>query len=314
MPGLQRVVKPTTRRGKMALLDREPKVIENVKQTLFINGRKVSDDMRNCLLNLRKLKKPHALAMSKKHDILPFEDVSPIEQLCRKQDASLFCFASTNKKRPNNLIVGRLFDGNLLDMIEFGVAKFKAMDLFKLTTTPISVNTKPCMLFVGPLWETGDLSRVKSLFIDLFRGEVVETVRLQGLEHVIMFTATKDHILVRNYRITLKKSSTKLPRVELEDMGPSLDLVLRRSRLASADLMKTACRVPQEVRSKPKKNIATNTLGTTHGRIHLGKQKVGTIQTRKVRALRKTISERKQERKRKAQSQGAAPSKKPKEQ
>ena len=47
------------------------------------------------------------------------------------------------------------------------------------------------------------------------------------------------------YRILLKKSGTQLPRVELEEMGPSLDLVVRRSHLASEDLLKQACRKPK---------------------------------------------------------------------
>lgn len=36
--------------------------------------------------------------------------------------------------------------------------------------------------------------------IDFFRGPVVSQVRLAGLEHVIMVTATEGKILIRNYR------------------------------------------------------------------------------------------------------------------
>lgn len=39
-----------------------------------------------------------------------------------------------------------------------------------------------------------------SFLADFFRGPVVSQVRLAGLEHVIMVTATGGKILLRNYR------------------------------------------------------------------------------------------------------------------
>lgn len=42
-----------------------------------------------------------------------------------------------------------------------------------------------------------------------------------------------------------------MPRVEVEEMGPSLDLVVRRTHLASDDLMKAATKVPRVVKVCP---------------------------------------------------------------
>lgn len=42
----------------------------------------------------------------------------------------------------------------------------------------------------------------------------------------------------------MKKSGTRTPHIELEEIGPAADLVIRRTRLASSDLFKTACRTP----------------------------------------------------------------------
>ena len=63
----------------------------------------------------------------KKNIVRPFEDVSKIEFFSQKCDASLFAFGSHNKKRPDNLVIGRMFDHQLLDMVEFGVANYSQM-------------------------------------------------------------------------------------------------------------------------------------------------------------------------------------------
>jgi len=51
------------------------------------------------------IKKPHGKILSRPNDILPFENITPVEEFSRKNDASLFMFASHNKKRPHNLIL-----------------------------------------------------------------------------------------------------------------------------------------------------------------------------------------------------------------
>lgn len=42
--------------------------------------------------------------------------------------------------------------------------------------------------------------------------------------------------------------------------------------------------------------MSRDKLGNTHGRVHVGKQNVTRVQTRKVRALRKTPEEKKSKR------------------
>ena len=49
-------------------------------------------------------------------------------------------------------------------------------------------------------------------------------------------------------RILLKKSGSDVPRVELEEMGPSLVFVMRRTHLAPDQLYKKARRKPKTVK------------------------------------------------------------------
>lgn len=93
--------------------------------------------------------------------------------------------------------------------------------------------------------------------------EPVEKIRLQGLEHVLSFTIVENKIFLRSYRILLKKSNSRVPRIELEEIGPRANLICRRIKLASEDLFKEACKKPKELKIKKKKNISTDNFGTT---------------------------------------------------
>ncbi|KAL2726275.1 ribosome production factor 2 [Vespula maculifrons] len=299
MPVITRIVKPTTHKGKKAILNKEPKLIEDAKQAFCIKGRNTSQIVNDCMKDLYDLKKPDVQMMQKKNDIIPFEDATTIEKFSSKLNAPLFIFGSHNKKRPHNLVFGRMYEHTLLDMMEFGIENYKSLKEFKVPK--ISVGIKPLLVFNGELFENNqEYNRIKNLFIDMFQREVVKKIRLQGLEHVLSFTADENKIYIRSYRILLKKSDSRIPRIELEEIGPSIDLVCRRTKLASADHFKQACKKPKELKIKKKKNISTNVLGTTFGRIHIGEQNINKIQTRKLKGLKKTLAEKKESKKRKS--------------
>lgn len=296
MSVLQRVVKPTTHKGKKILLKKEPQLIEGPKKTIFFKGRKTSDKIRHVLKDMYDLKKPDGVMLTKRNDITIFEDVTPVENFCRKHESSLFVMGSHSKKRPNNIVIGRTFNYALLDMIELNVEAYEGLKVFE--SSKILLGVKPCLVFNGPLWEESDeLKHLKSIFIDFFHRESVNAVRLQGIEHSISFNAMPDgRICLRSYKIALKKSGCRIPRVELEEIGPRIDFTLRRTKLPTPELMKDACTKPKELRVTKKKNISTDNLGSTHGRIHMGKQNINSIQTRKMKGLKKTAQERKIER------------------
>lgn len=47
--------------------------------------------------------------------------------MCRKYDCSMFVIGLHSKKRPNNIVIGRLHDGELLDMFELGMQSYEAL-------------------------------------------------------------------------------------------------------------------------------------------------------------------------------------------
>ncbi|XP_029676467.1 ribosome production factor 2 homolog [Formica exsecta] len=291
-------VKPVTPKGKRILSKKAPQMIEDAKETLCFKSKNTSQIAVNIMKDLYDLKKPNAQMMQKKNDILPFENIVPIEKFASKYEAPLFMMASHNKKRPHNLIMGRMYEHTLLDMIEFGIDNYKGLKDFKVEK--ITKGIKPLLIFNGELFESNyEYGRIKNLLVDMFQREVIKKISLKGLEHVLSFTAVENKIFLRSYRILLKKSNTRTPRVELEEIGPHADLLCRRNKFASEDLFKDACKKPKALKVKKKKNISTDTFGTTFGRIHIGEQNINNIQTRKMKGLKKTLLEKKSAQKRK---------------
>lgn len=218
-------------------------------------------------------------------------------RLAGKNDCTHVFFGSTSKKRPDNLIVGRLYDSQVLDMVELAIKSCKALKEFK--GDKISTHVKPCLVFNGFKWKlTEELRRLRNLLLDVFHKEPVDTIRLQGIEHVISFTIADDMtIYMRSYKILLRKSGQKTPRVELEEIGPAINFTIRRTKIASKDLYKAAIRKPAPLKVTKKKNVTRDELGNVRGRVHVGRQDVTRLQTRKMKGLKKTAEERKAERK-----------------
>jgi ribosome production factor 2 len=71
-----------------------------------------------------------------------------------------------------------------------------------------------------------------------------------------------------------------------------MDLTIRRAKIASKDLYKVALKKPPQLKVTPRKNVSKDELGNLHGRVHVGKQDINQLQTRKVKALKKTAEEK----------------------
>lgn len=125
--------KPKNARSKRVLEKREAKLVENPKTAIFVRGNQSSEKVNLALTELAALKKPDAISFSKKNDIHPFESTTSLEFFSAKNDASLFVVGHSQKKRPDNLVWARMFDGQVLDMIEVGITQATSMKEFKVS-------------------------------------------------------------------------------------------------------------------------------------------------------------------------------------
>ncbi|RDX41145.1 Brix-domain-containing protein [Lentinus brumalis] len=312
-----RTVKPKNARSKRVLQAREPKEIEDPRTAIFVKGTHAGERVNAVMKELMALKRPHAISFSKKNAVRPFEDASSLEFWSQKNDAGMFVVGQSTKKRPHGMTFVRMFDYKVLDMCEVGVDDWKSMAEFK--TPKATPGHKPMLHFASELFESHPrFVQLKSMLIDFFNGEEIDAIHLAGLEHIISISlgptpptmnaatttleaststaedpSTLPKVHIRAYTIRLLKSGTRVPRVELTPMGPSLDLSLRRHTEADAELWKQAMRRPklrkQDVEKglgKKRKNLEVDEMGDLRGRIHVGKQDLGKLQTRKMKGLK----------------------------
>ncbi|KAI8915763.1 Brix domain-containing protein [Gorgonomyces haynaldii] len=294
-------VKPKTAAGKRALEKKEPKPLEGAKPAVFLKGTTTSQIVSDLLKDLYALKKPDATMFSKRNDVHPFDDYKPLEFLSHKNDCAFFVLANHSKKRPHNLVFARMFDHQLMDMIELGVTNCDFMDEFKLTKANTGLGNRPLMLFNGPEWtQMEELKTARSIFLDLFTGDTsAELLDLRGVSHVISYSveilAGKPIIKMRTFAVLLKKSGVKLPRVELENMGPHCDFEIRRHMPANPELLKEAMKIPKELITKKTKNVEENAFGEKTGRVWLENQDLSKLQTRKMKGLKRKAEQEAEE-------------------
>jgi len=272
-------------RVERALKKKAPQLVEFTRRALFMRGNSTSQSIVNVLRDLALMTKPNNRTLTRKNEIYPFEDANSLEFLCEKNDCSLFVLGSHTKKRPNNLVMGRTFDGHILDMFEFGVDAFESMQDF--VSPKKAIGSKPLMLFLGDQWDTdANFGKIQNFLLDFFRADKIDKIALRGMDHVISCTASDGKIYIRVYSLSFQKSGSRVPKTHLEAMGPFMEMSVRRTQFASEDLWKTACKKPASIKPAKVKNVSETVLGAKVGKIHMKKQNFAKMGGRRNTALR----------------------------
>ncbi|ERS96004.1 ribosome production factor 2 [Sporothrix schenckii 1099-18] len=154
----------------------------------------------------------------------------------------------------------------------------------------------------------------KSLLTDFFRGDSSpDKIDVEGLSHIIVCTAPEGKegkegaqgaegaagtdavalplLHLRVYALRTKRSGQRLPRIEVEEIGPRLDMRLGRFKEPDTEMQKQAMRKPKTTEARTKKNIETDGMGDKVGRVHPGKQDMSELQTRKMKGLKRQRGE-----------------------
>lgn len=295
-----REIKPKNARTKRFLDNKAPQNVENPRTTLFLRYTTCSSILQLAMADLHSLKRPLAQKFNKKNSIHPFEDPSSLEFFSEKNDASLMVYGSHSKKRPHCLTLVRFFGYKVLDMIELSVVEETLRTLQQFKNAKAAAGLKPLLSFSGSAFEgptSSAYTLAKSVLTDLFKGPDVGSVDVEGLQYMIHFSVEEESALnegmkpqihMRCYLLkTRKQPNSTTPRVEVEEMGPRMDFRVGRIREADPDMWKEAMRRPKGQEPKVKKNVETDVVGDKVGRIHVGKQNLNQLQTRKMKGLKR---------------------------
>ncbi|CAD6333298.1 unnamed protein product [Miscanthus lutarioriparius] len=255
--------------------------VETSKKTLILHGTKTSAVLNSVLSDIYHLKRDNAVKYTKKNDnIRPFESggESSLEFFSLKTDCSLIVYGSHSKKRPNNLILGRTYDHHIYDLVEVGVENYKSMEsyVYDKKLAP-KLGSKPFFAFIGEHFESAEeLKHLKEVLLDLFRGEVVENLNLAGVDQIYVCTAiSPTTVYMMHCALRLKRSGTSIPRMELVEVGPSMDLVVRRHRLPVESLKKEAMKTAEH--AKKMKNVIKDPVQGKLGKVYMPDQQVGKL-------------------------------------
>ncbi|XWS66735.1 hypothetical protein CRYUN_Cryun05aG0226200 [Craigia yunnanensis] len=184
----------------------------------------------------------------------------------------------TLKEATDNLVIGRMYDHHIYDLVEVGVENFKSIESFtydkKLAPR---VGSKPFIAFVGEGFENVDeLKHLKEVLLDLLQGEVVENINLAGLDRAYVCTArSSNRVYLMHCAMRLKKSGSVVPRMELVELGPSMDLVVWRHRLPNEGLRKEAMKTAKDQPKKKVKNVSSDAVQGTIGKIYIPDRNIG---------------------------------------
>lgn len=193
----------------------------------------------------------------------------------------------------------------MLDMLELLVVPETMRTLAQFKGAKTAVGVKPLLSFSGGGFESpvpNEYTLAKSVFVDFFRGVETREVDVEGMQLLISFMAGEEGegvggkvLHMRVYRLVTRRSGQRVPRVEVEEIGPRCDFRIGRVRVAEEGMWKEAMRRGRGVEARARKNVETDVVGDKVGRIHLGRQDLGELQTRKMKGLKRGRENDKQE-------------------
>ncbi|ADM11411.1 uncharacterized protein Eint_041220 [Encephalitozoon intestinalis ATCC 50506] len=191
--------------------------------------------------------------------ISAFDCVEQVEKLMKKKKSGIFISVT----KENLLVIGRTFNDEIIDMVEFKINKYQPVSDFECVSPELHMK-----YFV--VLENINNPRLESLVIDLFNMRSSK-VCLEGIRYSWVFARTESGYVLKYVRV--------LKDLSVEDCGPLFEMELARSYHCSDELYKKALDEP----SKPRRNTTKNLFNDRIGTIYIDKQDLRDIKLKKTK-------------------------------
>lgn len=198
-----------------------------------------------------------------KEDFDAFSSSDKALKLMKKKGAALFISSMPD----SSVTVGRMFDGELLELVKFRVRS--ALSSQDFPTLPPELYVKYFLVV-----QNIENKRVENMLVDLLH-QPSSKVNIDAMKYAWIVNQTGKIITIKFARV-LNDSS-------VEDIGPLLELETEKEFYCGDDLHTRAFSC---ARPKARKNVSSNVFKDKVGRIFVDKQDLKDINLKKSRAYR----------------------------
>ncbi|KAF0988087.1 hypothetical protein HZS_1352 [Henneguya salminicola] len=219
--------------------------------------------------------------------------------MCIKYDFHQFIIGSHSKKRPNNIVIGRIYNGEILDMYEFGLKNY--IPIHNNNRNLCEIGQKSCHFFAGHEFQYDpNYIAIKNIFVgneylnltlDLWAPVSCKNIILSNLKHSSLYSVDSINNLInmRGYKIISDEAmNNHESNTSFECIGPCVDFELRRLCLPNQKIFRSACKTISKIDQKKRvKNIGYDDTGAKLASVHVGKQNLKKLKISRPKALKR---------------------------
>eukprot|EP00802_Teleaulax_amphioxeia_P015316 Tamp_15404.p1 GENE.Tamp_15404~~Tamp_15404.p1 ORF type:complete len:401 (+),score=67.56 Tamp_15404:35-1204(+) len=187
---------------------------------LFLRGASTNEKVSKVLADLHKAKQPNSLYLPSRVEGGQMQSNAFVESMCAKTRTSMYGYVSHTKKRPNDLMLGRLFHGQVLDWFQFRVLN-EGPALSASRRLP-QLGGRTAFVFLGKYWQSDRyLCQFKNYLIDTFGARPGKTLDVDHVECVLVCTSHNATQITLKQYLVAKPSSLTAPHTPVTSANAS---------------------------------------------------------------------------------------------